>query len=55
MLFRVLTIMLFFCISTADAREWTIGVLALRGDAQAQAHWQPLADRLNQQLPDEHF
>ncbi|CRY54231.1 tetrathionate reductase complex: sensory transduction histidine kinase [Yersinia intermedia] len=55
MLFRVLTIMLFFGISTADAREWTIGVLALRGNAQAQTHWQPLAERLNQQLPEEHF
>ncbi|WP_145515768.1 tetrathionate respiration histidine kinase TtrS [Yersinia aleksiciae] len=55
MYFRVLAILLYLCISAAHARDWTIGVLALRGDAQAQAHWQPLADRLNQQLPDQHF
>ncbi|WP_145517545.1 tetrathionate respiration histidine kinase TtrS [Yersinia mollaretii] len=55
MYFRVLTAMLYLCLSAAHADEWTIGVLALRGDAQAQAHWQPLADRLNQQLPDHHF
>lgn len=53
--FRVLAIMLWLCVSTADARDWTIGVLALRGDAQAQAHWQPLVDSLNQQLPGQHF
>ncbi|WP_145537737.1 tetrathionate respiration histidine kinase TtrS [Yersinia kristensenii] len=53
--FRVLAIMLFWCVSTAQARDWTIGVLALRGDAQAQAHWQPLVDNLNQQLPGQHF
>ncbi|HEN3616348.1 TPA: PhnD/SsuA/transferrin family substrate-binding protein [Yersinia enterocolitica] len=55
MYFRVLAIMLFGCISAAHASDWTIGVLALRGDAQAQAHWQPLVDNLNQQLPDQHF
>ncbi|CQJ07666.1 tetrathionate reductase complex: sensory transduction histidine kinase [Yersinia mollaretii] len=55
MYFRVLAMMLYLCLSAAHARDWTIGVLALRGDAQAQAHWQPLTDRLNQQLPDHHF
>lgn len=53
--FRVLAIMLWLGVSTAHARDWTIGVLALRGDAQAQAHWQPLVDSLNQQLPQQHF
>ncbi|RXA98201.1 MULTISPECIES: tetrathionate respiration histidine kinase TtrS [Yersinia] len=53
--FRVLAIMLWLCVSNAHARDWTIGVLALRGDAQAQTHWQPLVDSLNQQLPEQHF
>ncbi|HED0390949.1 TPA: tetrathionate respiration histidine kinase TtrS [Yersinia enterocolitica] len=55
MYFRVLVVMLFGCIFAAHAHDWTIGVLALRGDAQAQAHWQPLVDNLNQQLPEQHF
>ncbi|MBX9498273.1 PhnD/SsuA/transferrin family substrate-binding protein [Yersinia enterocolitica] len=55
MYFRVLAVMLFGCISAVHAHDWTIGVLALRGDAQAQAHWQPLVDNLNQQLPEQHF
>lgn len=55
MSFRGLVIVLFWWFSTAHANDWTIGVLALRGDAQAQAHWQPLADRLNQHLPGQHF
>ncbi|MFA3779382.1 tetrathionate respiration histidine kinase TtrS [Yersinia sp. 1652 StPb PI] len=55
MSFRGLVIVLFWWFSTAHANDWTIGVLALRGDAQALAHWQPLADRLNQHLPGQHF
>lgn len=41
--------------SLAQAGEWTIGVLAMRGDAATARHWQPLADALNQRMPDEHF
>lgn len=37
------------------AGQWTIGVLALRGDAHALAQWQPLADHLNRQFPGDHF
>ncbi len=55
MYFRVLVLLLYLCVSVVHARDWTIGVLALRGNAQAQTHWQPLADRLNQHLPGQHF
>lgn len=37
------------------AKEWTIGVLALRGDAATQRHWHTLIDTLNTQLPTEKF
>ncbi|MDN0114513.1 tetrathionate respiration histidine kinase TtrS [Yersinia intermedia] len=55
MYFRVLVLLLYLCVSEVHARDWTIGVLALRGDAQAQTHWQPLANRLNQHLAGQHF
>ncbi|MEQ4922458.1 tetrathionate respiration histidine kinase TtrS [Proteus hauseri] len=37
------------------AKEWTVGVLALRGDASTQRHWQPLIETLNEQFPTENF
>lgn len=37
------------------ASEWTIGILALRGEAATQRHWQPLVDSLNNTVPDAHF
>ncbi|WP_376753055.1 tetrathionate respiration histidine kinase TtrS [Atlantibacter subterraneus] len=51
-------LLLIFCLGfgpLAVAGEWTIGVLAMRGDAATLRHWQPLADSLNQQVPGEHF
>lgn len=53
--FRILALMLWLAVSAAHARDWTIGILALRGDAQVQTHWQPLVDNLNQHLPGQHF
>lgn len=38
-----------------QAKEWVIGVLALRGDASTQRHWQPLVETLNTQFPSEKF
>ena len=37
------------------AAAWTIGILALRGEAATQRHWQPLIDSLNDTVPDAHF
>jgi len=37
------------------ASEWTIGILALRGETATQRHWQPLIDTLNHTVPDAHF
>jgi two-component system sensor histidine kinase TtrS len=37
------------------AADWTIGILALRGEAATQRHWQPLIDSLNDTVPDAHF
>ncbi|MFN6883859.1 PhnD/SsuA/transferrin family substrate-binding protein, partial [Proteus mirabilis] len=49
-------LLLFFLLSSsAIAKEWTIGVLALRGDASTQRHWQPLIDTLDQQIPTDSF
>ncbi|HGN2048638.1 tetrathionate respiration histidine kinase TtrS [Proteus mirabilis] len=49
-------LLLFFLLSSsAVAKEWTIGVLALRGDASTQRHWQPLIDTLDQQIPTDSF
>lgn len=42
-------------LNAAWAGQWTIAVLALRGDAHALAQWQPLADHLNRQFPGDHF
>ncbi|NBN72899.1 PhnD/SsuA/transferrin family substrate-binding protein [Proteus sp. G2618] len=49
-------LLLFFVLPLqATAKEWTIGVLALRGDASTQRHWHPLVDTLNEQFPSEKF
>ncbi|MCU6664133.1 tetrathionate respiration histidine kinase TtrS [Silvania hatchlandensis] len=37
------------------AAEWTIGILALRGETATRTHWQPLIDSLNTTVPDAHF
>ncbi|MDU5486816.1 MAG: tetrathionate respiration histidine kinase TtrS [Serratia liquefaciens] len=42
-------------LSSAWAEQWTIAVLALRGDAHALVQWQPLVDHLNRQFPADHF
>lgn len=51
----VLILLLGGWLNAAWAGQWTIGVLALRGDAHALAQWQPLADHLNRQFPRDHF
>lgn len=51
----VLMLLLGGWLNTAWAGQWTIAVLALRGDAHALAQWQPLVDHLNRQFPDDHF
>ncbi|MDW5500505.1 tetrathionate respiration histidine kinase TtrS [Pseudomonas lundensis] len=51
----VLILLLGGWLNTAWAGQWTIAVLALRGDAHALAQWQPLVDHLNRQFPDDHF
>lgn len=49
-------LLLFFVLPLhAIAKEWNIGVLALRGDASTQRHWLPLVQTLNEQLPSENF
>lgn len=53
---NLLIILLCYGVSLAAyGKEWTIGVLALRGDAQSLHRWQPLVDSLNQGLPDQSF
>lgn len=50
--------LLIICLAAASlgqAAEWTVGVLAMRGDAATLRHWQPLADSLNQRVPGERF
>ncbi|WP_431225834.1 tetrathionate respiration histidine kinase TtrS [Serratia sp. L9] len=42
-------------LSSAWAGQWTIAVLALRGDAHALTQWQPLIDHLNRQFPADSF
>jgi len=37
------------------AADWTIGILALRGETATRTHWQPLVDSLNHAVPDAHF
>ena len=39
----------------AQAGEWSVGVLAMRGDAATARDWQPLIDRLNGSVGGEHF
>lgn len=39
----------------AQAGEWSVGVLAMRGDAATAREWQPLIDRLNGSVGGEHF
>ncbi len=51
----VLMILLCGWLSPAWAGQWTIAVLALRGDTHALAQWQPLINHLNRQFPDESF
>lgn len=51
----VLMILLCGWLSPVWAGQWTIAVLALRGDAHALTQWQPLIDHLNRQFPDESF
>lgn len=50
----LLTGLLFFS-SFSFAAQWTIGVLALRGDAPTRHFWAPLTEQLNRALPGEHF
>ncbi len=50
----LLTALLFFT-SFSFAAQWTIGVLALRGDAPTRHYWEPLTEQLNRALPGEHF
>lgn len=56
---RIAKVILFWvCIFTApslQAAQWTIGILALRGEAATRNHWQPLIDYLNATIPDAHF
>lgn len=51
----VLMILLCGWFNPVWAGQWTIAVLALRGDAHALTQWQPLINHLNGQLPDESF
>jgi len=37
------------------AADWTIGILALRGETATRTHWQSLVDSLNHAVPDAHF
>ncbi|WP_259463271.1 PhnD/SsuA/transferrin family substrate-binding protein, partial [Serratia marcescens] len=39
----------------AQASEWSVGVLAMRGDAATERDWQPLIDRLNGSVGGERF
>ncbi|RTG33532.1 sensor histidine kinase, partial [Serratia marcescens] len=39
----------------AQAGEWSVGVLAMRGDAATARDWQPLIDRLNGSVGGERF
>ena len=39
----------------AQAGEWSVGVLAMRGDAATARDWQPLIGRLNGSVGGEHF
>ncbi|MDU7470408.1 MAG: sensor histidine kinase, partial [Serratia marcescens] len=39
----------------AQAGEWSVGVLAMRGDAATERDWQPLIDRLNGSVGGERF
>ncbi|WP_254444115.1 tetrathionate respiration histidine kinase TtrS [Klebsiella oxytoca] len=41
--------------SPVFASDWTIGILALRGDAATRQHWQPLIDGLNRSVPNARF
>ncbi|QKI89397.1 HD domain-containing phosphohydrolase [Thiomicrorhabdus xiamenensis] len=51
------TLIIVFCLLgwNASAAEVRIGVLALRGEEKAMVDWQPLAEKLNQQIPEHHF
>lgn len=51
----VLMILLSGWLNSAWAEQWTIAVLALRGDAHALTQWQPFIDHLNRQFPEEDF
>lgn len=37
------------------AAEWTVGILAIRGEQETLRHWQPLIDSLNSAVTDAHF
>jgi len=37
------------------AADWTIGILALRGQTATRTHWQSLVDSLNHAVPDANF
>lgn len=56
---RIAKVILFwvsiFIAPSLQAAQWTIGILALRGDAATRHHWQPLIDYLNATIPDAHF
>ncbi|MFK3709223.1 tetrathionate respiration histidine kinase TtrS [Leclercia adecarboxylata] len=41
--------------SPLRAADWTIGILALRGETATRTHWQPLVDSLNHAVPGAHF
>lgn len=51
LLFLILTSLTFPLL----AADWTIGILALRGETATRTHWQPLVDSLNHAVPDANF
>ncbi|WP_391487610.1 tetrathionate respiration histidine kinase TtrS [Leclercia tamurae] len=56
---RSVKILLFLILTSLTspllAAEWTIGILALRGETATRTHWQPLVDSLNHAVPGAHF
>ncbi|WP_312191213.1 tetrathionate respiration histidine kinase TtrS [Leclercia sp.] len=56
---RSVKILLFLILTSLTspllAADWTIGILALRGETATRTHWQPLVDSLNHAVPGAHF
>lgn len=51
----LLLLLSFGLYATAQAKEWSVGVLAMRGDAATVRDWQPLIDQLNDSVSGERF